>query len=83
MSGSLPPFMSRPNVKDGQASVHSIINAVFSSWTDGLPWQRRETMIICSIDNNINNNSSNSNKQLLLACESFVQTREVRRLLGS
>ena len=79
MSGSLPPFMSRPNVKDGQASVHSIINAVFSSWTDGLPWQR-ETMISCSIDNN---NINNNNKQLLLACESFVQTREVRRLLGS
>ena len=37
MSGSLPPFMPCPNVKDCQASVHSKINAVFSSWTDGLP----------------------------------------------
>ena len=37
ISVSLPPFMPRPNVKDCQASVHSKINAVFSSWTDGLP----------------------------------------------
>ena len=36
MSGSLPSFMPCPNVKDCQASVHSIVNAVLTSWADCL-----------------------------------------------